>query len=193
MKKEPLNEKSHNSLSIDGAGMEIDQLINNFNITLHLWIRELDQYDFFKLCLQPEPDSWSIGQVYFHLIEETTWFISQIKICLSSDENQYEQMTPEAKLQLYNNCFPDKRFKGSVDIQNQPQPTGLAQLREEMIKLKMFVNEIGEDIVKNKNKGKTKHPGHNFFSAKEWFQYAEMHCRHHLKQKERIDIFLKEQ
>ena len=27
--------------------------------------------------------------------------------------------------------------------------------------------------------GKTKHPGLNYFTAKEWLQFAEMHLRHH--------------
>jgi len=44
--------------------------------------------------------------------------------------------------------------------------------------------------LKSSFHGKSKHPGLGFFSASEWFQFAEMHLRHHLKQKERIDRFL---
>jgi hypothetical protein len=39
--------------------------------------------------------------------------------------------------------------------------------------------------------GKTKYPGLNYFTAKEWLQFAGIHLRHHLKQKKRIDDFLK--
>jgi hypothetical protein len=46
-------------------------------------------------------------------------------------------------------------------------------------------------ISKTLFKGKTKHPGLNYFTAKEWLQFAGMHLRHHLKQKKRIDDFLK--
>jgi hypothetical protein len=41
--------------------------------------------------------------------------------------------------------------------------------------------------------GKTKHPGSNYFTAKEWLQFAEIHLRHHLKQKKRIDDFFEKQ
>jgi hypothetical protein len=46
-------------------------------------------------------------------------------------------------------------------------------------------------ILKSPFHGKTKHPGLGFFNANEWLQFAEMHLRHHLKQKERIEEFLK--
>jgi hypothetical protein len=41
--------------------------------------------------------------------------------------------------------------------------------------------------------GKTKHPGLGYFSAHEWLQFADMHFRHHLRQKKRIDDFLERQ
>jgi len=44
-------------------------------------------------------------------------------------------------------------------------------------------------ISKSNHKGKTKHPGLNYFSADEWFRFAEMHFRHHERQKKRIDDF----
>ena len=46
-------------------------------------------------------------------------------------------------------------------------------------------------MTARKYKGKTKHPGLGYFSAEEWLQFAEMHFRHHLRQKKRIDEFLK--
>ena len=35
--------------------------------------------------------------------------------------------------------------------------------------------------------GKTRHPGLLYFNAVEWLQFAEMHLRHHFRQKKRID------
>jgi hypothetical protein len=37
----------------------------------------------------------------------------------------------------------------------------------------------------------TQHPGLYHFSANEWYQFAEMHFRHHVRQKKRIDDYLK--
>ena len=49
------------------------------------------------------------------------------------------------------------------------------------------MNDAAAQIENNKSRGKTKHPGFNYFNAIEWLQFAEMHLRHHLKQKERIE------
>jgi hypothetical protein len=39
-------------------------------------------------------------------------------------------------------------------------------------------------------RGKAGHPGLGYFSAAEWLQFAEMHLRHHFRQKERLDVAL---
>ena len=53
------------------------------------------------------------------------------------------------------------------------------------------MNNAATQIANSKSKGKTKHPGLNYFNANEWLQFAEMHLRHHLKQEKRIEEFLK--
>jgi hypothetical protein len=60
-----------------------------------------------------------------------------------------------------------------------------------LIKLKTEITTIGILISTSQFRGKTKHPGLNYFNANEWFQFAEMHFRHHLRQKKRIEEFLK--
>ncbi len=41
--------------------------------------------------------------------------------------------------------------------------------------------------------GKSLHPGFRYLAADEWLQLAEMHLRHHFRQKTRIDDFLKQE
>jgi hypothetical protein len=53
------------------------------------------------------------------------------------------------------------------------------------------MNTVATLISESQFNGKTKHPGLGYFSAKEWLQFANMHFRHHLRQKKRIDVFLK--
>jgi hypothetical protein len=45
-------------------------------------------------------------------------------------------------------------------------------------------------IINTRFKEKTKHPGFHYLNAIEWLQFIEMHFRHHLKQKKRIDKYL---
>jgi hypothetical protein len=58
-------------------------LSEDFNHTIDFWIDELEQYDFRQLLAQSAPGKWSIGQVYMHLISETTHFV--VNLCQNDD------------------------------------------------------------------------------------------------------------
>lgn len=166
-------------------------LIEDFNHTIDIWIKELEQYDFTRLCAKPSPNSWSLGQVYMHLIDDTNYYIDQIKICVSNNDNVIEEASPDAKTMFLNNNFPDEAIEGSPANSYIPQPDNKDQLMSGLINLKEEINKVAILISKSPFKGKTKHPGLNYFNADEWLRFAEMHFRHHLRQKKRIDEFLK--
>ena len=163
---------------------------DNLTKTLDTWIDALSQYDFQQLCAKPSPASWSIGQVYMHLIENTVYFIEQAKICASSNDNITGEPSGAAKAMFANNSFPDEILEGPPENAATPQPLSKAQLIVELNRIKSESEEISVLITASQFKGKTKHPGLNYFSANEWLQFAEMHLRHHLRQKARIDAFL---
>ncbi|MBC7828235.1 MAG: DinB family protein [Chitinophagaceae bacterium] len=166
-------------------------LIDKFNHTIDFWIKELEQYDFTQLCAKPTSTSWSVGQVYMHLIENTDWFIGQIKICVSTNDHSLEQSLPAAKAMFLNNDFPDEALEGPPSNADTLQPENKEQLMNCLLTLKTEINNVGRLISESQFNGKTKHPGLNYFSAREWFQFAEMHLRHHKRQKKRIDEFLR--
>lgn len=166
-------------------------LIEDFNHTIDIWIKELEPYDFIQLYTKPSPKSWSLGQVYMHLIDETNYYIEQIKICVSTNDNVIEEASPDAKTMFLNNDFPDEVIEGAPTNLYIPQPQNKEQLMTCLMKLKDEMNNVQILISKSLFKGKTKHPGLNYFNASEWFQFGEMHFRHHLRQKKRIDDFLK--
>jgi len=166
-------------------------LLENFNHTLDTWIKALEQYDFTHLCTKPAPDSWSMGQVYMHLIEDTNYYIEQIKICMSNNDHAMDQASPTAKTMFLNNDFPDEIIEGAPSNSSIPQPVSKEQLVGSLMNLKDEINHVGVLILNSPFRGKTKHPGLNYFGADEWFRFAEMHFRHHVRQKKRIDDFLK--
>lgn len=132
-----------------------------------------------------------MGQLYMHLIEETTWYLEQIEVCFISKVNPALTMKENAKPIFYNNSFPNEIIKGDPFISDHvKQPTDWKTVQADFQKLKEEVNEIWLKIETAESPGKAEHPGLGFFSPVEWFQYAEMHMQHHLKQKERIHNFL---
>jgi GNAT superfamily N-acetyltransferase len=165
-------------------------LLDDFNRILQHWITELGLYPMDQLRMKPSVTSWSLGQVYMHLVDDTNWYIEQIRICVLSNDHADGEKSPFAENLFRKNDFPDESLAGSPDNLLMPQPESKAELLKNLLTLKTNMNEAVGLISTSPFHGKTKHPGFNYFSAKEWLQFAEMHFRHHLRQKRRIDDFL---
>lgn len=69
-----------------------------------------------------------------------------------------------------------------------PQPESKERLVNDLLKIKEEMNDLAAQIATSKFKGKTKHPGLNYFSAEEWLRFTDIHFRHHLRQKKRLMI-----
>ena len=163
----------------------------DFTDTIDTWIKALEGYDLTQLCAKPSSGSWSLGQLYLHLIADTNYYIGQIKICMATNDHMDEEASPTAKAMLLADAFPDAAIEGDPSNAAIPQPAGKEQLLDSLLAIKAEMHAIALSIAGSFYKGKTKHPGLNYFSAGEWFQFAGMHFRHHLRQKKRIDDFLK--
>jgi hypothetical protein len=163
---------------------------HSFHHAIDFWIAALDTYSISQLLTKPSPSSWSIGQVYMHLIENTDWFFEQVKSCISCDDNSDKESSPEGKQMLLKNEFPDFQLQGPPDNDFTAQPKSKKDILDELKRQKREVKALAEAIRNSRFAGKTQHPGLQYFNAAEWFQFAEMHLRHHMRQKKRIDEFL---
>ena len=166
-------------------------MVEDFNDTIDIWIEALEHYSFAQLYRKPSQDGWSIGQVYMHLIENTEYYIEQIKTCLGNNDNEFEEASPSARTMFLNNDFPDELIEGPPSNNSTPQPESKKQLLKNLFAIKNEMSHLYLLMSASGFRGKTKHPGLLYLNAREWFQFAEMHFRHHLRQKKRIDEFLK--
>ncbi len=166
-------------------------LIDQFNSTIDNWIDALDQYSLDELLFRPNHESWSLGQVYMHLLNETQYYISQIRYCLEHHENINERMKDAGAVMLANNSFPNERIKGDPEVTSKiGQPQNKEQLLTGMLAVKEEMNSCWTAIARDESNSKTMHPGLGYFTAAEWLQFAEMHLRHHFRQKTGIDKLL---
>lgn len=164
-----------------------EEIIN----TIEVWIKDVEQYSFEQICAKPSQNSWSLGQVCVHLIENTLYFLEQISICLSNNENATEEMTESAKTMFFNNEFPNDLIEGPPSNDNTCQPNSKDEILSSFAKIKESLIYCETQILNSMCYGKTKHPGLYYFNAIEWLQFIEMHFRHHLRQRDRIKSFLK--
>jgi hypothetical protein len=166
------------------------QIIQNLNHSLDSWLKALDDYNFDVLCKKPTAESWSLGQVYMHLIHNSWHYIDQIKICLTTNDHESDQPSDNARAILHNNELPDAFIQGPASNALTPQPQSKDELVYGLIRIKEEFNDLSPLVATTTFRGKAKHPGLNYFNAIEWLQFADMHFRHHLRQKKRIDDFL---
>jgi hypothetical protein len=165
-------------------------MIENFNHTVNHWLSELEGYSFNELCSKPSAAGWSLGQLYRHLINDANFYIEQIEVCVRSNDHTNEEASAAGKEMLVNNEFPNEIIEGDPANAFIPQPESKEKLLLDLVLLKEHMNKVAVMIRETLFRGKTKHPGLNYFSAVEWLQFADMHFRHHLRQKKRIDEFL---
>lgn len=163
-------------------------LLDQFNDTIDTWISSLDKYTLEMLQQKPHPDTWSLGQVYVHIMDDTAYFVEQAGIALSNNnENSEKEMHADAKAIFRNKGFPDAMLNGPATNTSVRQPESKEELLQGLLSIKASVTQPGFADNLSRSKGKTTHPGLHFFSAAEWLQFAEMHMRHHFRQKKRID------
>jgi hypothetical protein len=164
--------------------------IERFYRTFDIWTAALQHYSIDDLTTKPAPTSWSMGQLFNHLISETQFYISRIEVCVVTNRNSDKEMTSEGKEMFLNNSFPDERLQGAPSNSRILQPKNKEELVEEFIDLGRAMNSAAVLMKETDFNGKAKHPGLGYLSASEWLQFADMHMRHHLRQKKRIDEFL---
>ncbi len=172
------------------------QVFAQFQETANKWKTALGTYSDTQLRAQPSPDEWSIGQVYIHILRSALFFHGkQVDTCLQTSDNANESAHPQAAQMFEQGSMPPDRIKVPASPQyTPPQPDSkeqiLALFGEVEAMMKRLGDEIDEAVNSGQTIGKTSHPRFQFFSAMEWYRLIEMHYRHHLLQKERLDAFL---
>lgn len=171
--------------------MNITSLTAQTNDTADRWIALLGHFNIDILLRKPDLQSWSLGQVALHIVAETGFYLKQAEDCLHSNENFSGEMTEDAKTMFDQNSFPDIRIRRDASLsQFYPQPESQFDILERMKQLKVQLNKLLKQMKTSPYSGKTRHPGLGYFNARQWIQFAEMHMRHHLKQKDRIEAAL---
>lgn len=162
-------------------------LLQAFNETIQKWIDFLDDYTLEMLSQKPDDNSWSLGQVYTHITDDTTWFVEQMAAAMQTTADSEKEIHKHARTMLRNNSFPDMMIEGPAAGIFIKQPESKDEVLHKLLAIKTHVNDLYASFDPSKAIGKTPHPGLLYFNTLDWLQFAEMHMRHHFRQKKRID------
>jgi DinB superfamily len=161
--------------------------------SISIWEQELNNYSFETLVRKPSEDSWSLGQVYIHLIQATLDFhLEQVDMCIKNDENRtkWKNFKGFMVFKLLKKFPPIQIKVPATDAYTPKQPVSVDEIKQGLQKVRTEMEIITDKLVTNQNKGKTAHPGFKFLNATEWYLLVGMHFEHHLNQKKRLDDLL---
>ncbi|MUT67443.1 DinB family protein [Paenibacillus sp. NEAU-GSW1] len=186
--------------------MDTKETLRKFEETVSVYIRELDGSSLDQLLWKPAEDEWSLGQMYMHLIRSAQFMqLRNAALCLEpggSPEVSRAGKTKPGEDLFKTGSFPPDRIRVPPSPQyTPPQPEskeqlvgGLRDTVRRMVEIEPTIAsefdpvtqvrlEPGKEIVRNT----VLHPRFGGLNALEWFRLIEMHYRHHLLQKMRLD------
>jgi hypothetical protein len=153
------------------------------------WLKELDFYGNNQFKKKVTNTSWTIGQIYDHLLKYSQEIhVKAIQECLATkDVNAKQGKSFKGFLQFsYGSYLP---FKHKSNPYKEPgQPLSTEKVKDDFYRFLKLIYKIAKEIDYKKPAAKVKHPSLGYLSAEEWFKLMEMHFRHHVKQKKKLDI-----
>lgn len=186
--------------------MNTKETLRKFEETVSGYIQQLDGSSLEQLLWKPAEDEWSLGQMYMHLIRSAQFMqLRNAALCLEPGGSLEVSQAGKTKLGedvFKTGSFPPDRIRVPASPQyTPPQPDSKEQLVDglrdtvrRMVEIEPTIAsefepvtqvrlEPGKEIVRNT----VLHPRLGGLNALEWFRLIEMHYRHHLLQKMRLD------
>jgi hypothetical protein len=171
--------------------MQAEKVYKKFLDTAKYYLKELDFYGKNQFKYKPTEKDWSIGQLYDHLINGTyEYHLKQIENCLQKEggsENGKKKF--KGKILFFLKSFPNMRITGvPATVYTPAQPESPMKAKDELYRFIKVMNQVSKDIdAAGQLNYKVSHPSLGMMTAEEWYMLIEMHFRHHLKQKNRLD------
>jgi hypothetical protein len=174
--------------------MTVDKLILDFEKLSAEWIKGLEKYDEKEFSEKPSGYEWSAGQLYNHLVfANRDYFLKKIQHCIENKEARGGQPKSwQAFVILFFNNLPPRRYRVPKSLNHAPmQPQDKKEIEENFFDIIKRTKLLSLKIKKSMPDIKTSHPSIGYLNGKEWLQFMIIHMKHHLRQKKRIDDFLK--
>lgn len=137
--------------------------------------------------------------MYLHLIHGALHFqLKAVEECIDGKALVGGEKNASGEKVYASGSFPSIRIKLPDKLTgplraDPPSPTDQDEVKQQMLSLIEKMRELEPRLSSVPMDQKVEHPAFGHLNAYEWFQLVEMHFRHHLHQKERLDPFLCEQ
>lgn len=172
---------------------KLHEVLKDYKTTESRWLDILETTNPEQLIIKPGPDEWSLGQVFSHWLDASQlYMLAKVRICLNNvDKHLDEGLSEYGKLLFATNTFPIEEAKVPVKTSGGPDNEGDKDyLRTRIKHLHIDVEKAYKVLIEEPPTGKSGHRLFGFMDAYQWFALIPIHMRHHLKQKDKIILFL---
>lgn len=170
--------------------MDLQKLERSTHEIIDYWINEYKRYSWEQISAKPSEHDWSLGQVGIHL-----WMSAKGFFFKKAQQGLNQQETQEGKGKSFSGhiiftlrMFPPLKYEmpGSVAVVPK-QPESKEQLIAKLEEVKAMATEYIRQIPQSNARLKLKHPFLGWLNTAEWIELCNIHFRHHLRQKKRIE------
>jgi len=157
----------------------VNQLKNNLN-----------KYTEEQLIKKPDDQSWSVGQVYMHLVLSARFFnLKNIEQCKTSNSSGEKSLA--GKIVFAIGMFLPIKVKVKINTEIPPaQPANKKDIEDKLDSTVVKVKAAISAVKSAPTDKKAAHSALGFLNALEWYQLIYMHYKHHLRQIARLNKFL---
>ncbi len=173
--------------------MNLQKLENQTNEIIDYWISEFKRTPWEKVIEKPSEKEWSLGQVGIHLwMASKGFFFKNAEKCLNKEGTE-KGMGKKlgAHLIFTFGMMPQVKYEMPQQVAVIPkQPESLEQLIGKLEEIKKMAATYIQRIPDSDPALKTRHPFLGWLNTAEWIQLCNIHFRHHLRQKSRLQKHL---
>ncbi|RNB80150.1 DinB family protein [Brevibacillus fluminis] len=149
---------------------------------------DLQTYSLEQMRYIPEPGSWSLGQMYSHVILVGMEYLDNVEACSQAKEEQPLGKTKGGEQLFARGGFPPIKIKLPDVPENTPSNTESKEdLAAGLDRVQQRLMEWCEKVGEVNPRAKVEHGGFGWLNAREWFDLVEMHFRHHGRQKQELE------
>lgn len=175
--------------------MEIEKILNKYEDHTQNWIAALSQYSEKEFQTRPSGADWSVAQVYEHIANVTDKCIANALRCAENKGETGHGGFGPAVFSLMGSFPPVKmkikKIPAGMELIYSPRQISKEEAEQ---KLNEALQQMRNSLAAVKNaspKQRVAHWAGGWFNALQWYHSAEMHIKHHFRQKKRIDTFLR--
>lgn len=170
--------------------MDLQKLERQTNEIIDYWISEYQRYDWEQVLAKPSEKEWSLGQVGIHLwMSAKGFFFKRAEQCLNGEETvKGKGKNFSGHIIFTLRMFPPAKYEMPSSVAVIPkQPESRELLIARLEEIKVLARDFIKRIPQSDPTQKLRHPFLGYLNTAEWISLCNIHFRHHLRQKKRIE------